>query len=49
MIGHNNGIVDDDPERDGNTCQGIEMDLKLEEIIKNKGNENIGDKADGYY
>ncbi len=46
MVGHNNGIVDDQSERYGYTGQGVKMYFEFKKIIKDKGNKDIGNEAD---
>jgi hypothetical protein len=48
MVGHHNGIVNDYPEGNSYTCQGIEMHLKFKEIIEDKSNEDVCNKTDCY-
>ena len=46
MVDHNYAIVDNYTKRYGNTCQGIEMYLNFQDVIKYTGNNQVCQYAD---
>ena len=47
VVGHHNGIVDDQIQRNGNPCQGIELHFQPKGIIENESDGNVYRQA-GY-
>ncbi len=47
MVGHDDGIVDNQTERNGNARQRIKLDLQTEEVIKDDGNGKVNCQRNG--
>ncbi len=45
MVYHDNAGIDNQSERDGNACHGIEMDFQVEQIIENECQQYIGEQG----
>src|SRR5690606_36655790 len=47
MVGHDDGIVDDQAQRDGDAGQGEQLYLQFEQVIEDGGDGQVNEKAGG--
>jgi len=47
MIGHDDGVIDNQAEWNGDAGKRIELDFQFEQIIENGGNGQINKKTGG--